>query len=105
MAEQYVKQIFVKMANNFEFADMVDAMAAKANAISLFDFDLDLYQDDARNGAVVFAAENNLYAMEWGYFIAVGDQFEKALQEDGITYEVGDPTADCWWADGAFGGR
>lgn len=105
MAEQYVKQVFVKMVNNFEFADMVDAMAAKANAISLFDFDPDLHQDDAHNDAVVFAAKNDLYAMEWGYFVAVGDGFEKALQEDGIAYEVGEATADCRWADGAFGGR
>jgi hypothetical protein len=93
-----VKQIFVGMVGNWEFADMVDAMAEKANAVTLYDFDPS--QNIAENAeAVAFAATNNLYAMEWGYFIAVGDQFEDALKKDDIAYTVNDdPTVDCWWA-------
>lgn len=95
------KQIFVNIVETFEFADMVDGMAIEANAVSLFDFSPEQHQPSDKNAAAVsFATAHDLYAMEWGYFVAIGDEFENALRENDIDYAVGnDPTAACWWAD------
>lgn len=91
------KQIFVAPGATWEFMDMVDKMASEANAVSLFDFDP---AEHRVNPAAEFSAQNGLYAMEWGYFVAVGDAFEKALAADGIEYHVNNnATAERDWAE------